>query len=177
MPAFRAALQGVRSDFVRVGLEVECDCNGDLTLPEEDRHGWDVLMGAIHWLPDHLPALTASDCARSFMHVAEKLVPQGIDVLAHPFRFFHQKGLGRPTGLYRPLAELLAAHGVKAEVNFHHNEPDPEFFRICIELGVQLTLGSDAHELREVGHLLPHLRFLAQLGHRLPEPPAARNQA
>jgi histidinol phosphatase-like PHP family hydrolase len=174
MLAFRAAMWRVRSDFVRIGLEVECDRDGGLTLPEEDRDGWDVLLGAVHWLPDRLPASTPAQCARSFMRVVEQLLLQGIDVLAHPFRFLRQRGFERPTQLYHPLAKLLAEHHVKAEVNFHNNDPDPEFFRICVEQGVQLTLGSDAHELREVGDFPPHLRLLERIGLPLPGMPAGR---
>ena len=55
-----------------------------------------------------------------------------------------------------------------AELNFHYNDPDPEFFRICREEGTRIVMGSDAHQLREVGDLQPHLRLLRQIGAPLP---------
>jgi hypothetical protein len=49
-----------------------------------------VILGAVHWLPDHLPADTPAEFEKSFMRVTEQLVTRGIHVLAHPFRIFHQ---------------------------------------------------------------------------------------
>jgi len=164
MDAYRSTMARFRSDFVRVGLEVDCDRDGGLTLLEEDRDGWDILLGAVHHLPSHLPARTLAQERSSFLHVVEWLLPQGLDVLAHPFRYFHRKGLPRPVELYRPMAKLLAAHGVAAEINFHTNEPDPQFFAICAEEGVEIATGSDAHALKEVGDMYPHLRLLEEIG-------------
>jgi histidinol phosphatase-like PHP family hydrolase len=153
-----------RCEALAVGLEVECDRDGKLTLLDEDRGGWDTLLGAVHWLPSNLPADTPARFAASFMTVTEGLVRQGVGVLAHPFRIFRQQHLPEPVELYRPVARLLRDHGVAAEVNFHHSDPDPEFFRICLEEGARIVLGSDGHSLHEVGDLQPHLRLLRQIG-------------
>jgi len=168
MPAFRSAMMRFRSPSLLVGLEVECDREGRLNLLDEDREGWDVLLGAVHVIPSSLPCRTAEERARSFMRIVEWLLRGGVDVLAHPLRLFEAKGLPPPRDMYRPLARLLRAHDTGAEVNFHNNRPDPEFFRICAEEGVRLTLGSDAHRLDEVGALQPHLRLLKQIGIPLP---------
>jgi histidinol phosphatase-like PHP family hydrolase len=88
----------------------------------------------------------------------------GIDVLAHPFRLFARGKMRVPTELYAPVAELLAEGGVAAEVNFHTHRPDPAFFEQCLERGVKLAMGSDAHAMWEVGHLHPHLDLLASRG-------------
>lgn len=164
MSAFRAAMAEFRSDRLRVGLEVEVDRNGDLTLLPEDRQGWDVLLGAVHWLPSSLTDRTAADRVKAFMTVTEQLIGHGIDVLAHPFRYFDQKQAPTPVELYRPLAKALKARNVAAEINFHFNRPDPEFFRICAEEGVRLVAGSDGHLLREVADLHPHARLLQEIG-------------
>ena len=162
--AFRSAMAGFRSASLAVGLEVECDREGKLNLLEEDRAGWDVLLGALHWLPSNLPSNTPAKFADSFMIVTEQLVSQGIHVLAHPFRIFRHEHIPIPAELHRPLARLLKEHGVAAEVNFHYNDPDPEFFRTCSEEGTRIVLGSDGHQLYEVGDLQPHLRLLRQIG-------------
>jgi putative hydrolase len=77
-----------------------------------------------------------------------------------------------------PVAELLARSGAAAEINFHNNEPDPEFIAICIERGVKIAFGSDAHALHEVGAFYPHLSVLREAAGRqdiadllLPKPP------
>jgi histidinol phosphatase-like PHP family hydrolase len=162
--AFRSAMAEFRSASLAVGLEVECDRDGKLNLLEEDRTGWDVLLGALHWLPSNLPSRTPAKFAASFMTVTEQLVSQGIHVLAHPFRIFQHEHVPVPAELHRPLARLLKERGVAAEVNFHYNDPESEFFRICREEGTRIVLGSDGHKLSEVGDLQPHLRLLQQIG-------------
>jgi len=77
-----------------------------------------------------LPEAYSGNVERGFMMVTEKLLQQGVKVLAHPFRFFRRHGMETPRHLFRPMAKLLAAYGVAAELNFHTNEPDPEFFRL-----------------------------------------------
>ena len=37
-------------------------------------------------------------------------------------------------------------------------------FELCLKKGVRLSLGSDSHNLYEVGFFLPHFRFLRELG-------------
>ncbi len=115
--------------------------------------------------------MTDDMCARAggttelaFMKLTESLVLSGIDVLAHPFRYFVRKKSPNPVHLYRPMADLLAAHDVAAEINFHTNLPDPAFFTICLERGVKIALGSDSHEPHEVGELGLHLDILRQAG-------------
>jgi histidinol phosphatase-like PHP family hydrolase/Icc-related predicted phosphoesterase len=162
--AFRSAMGEFRSASLMAGLEVECDRDGKLNLLEEDCAGWDALIGAIHWLPSNLPSNTPAKFAASFMTVNEQLVSHGVHAIAHPFRIFEQGRIPVPTELYRPLARLLRERKVAAELNFHYNNPDPEFFRICSEEGTRIVLGSDSHLLRDVGDLQPHLRLLRRLG-------------
>jgi len=126
---------------------------------EEDREGWDLLVGAVHMLPEAY----SENVERGFMMVTEKLLQRGVKVLAHPFRLFRRRGMEVPKHLFKPVAEMLAKYKVAAELNFHTNEPDPEFFRLCLEEGVPIALGSDAHALYEVGEFAPHIEFLRKL--------------
>ena len=171
MRAFKAEMARFHSSFIRIGLETEVDASGNLTLLDEDRDGWDVLLGAVHWLPPNMPCNTPAECEASFLRLVERMAAQDVDVLAHPFRFFLRNGLARPTGIYRDVARLLAANDVAAEVNVHANDPDPVFFRRCLEEGVRITLGSDAHYLTAVADLGPHLRFLESIGAPMPRTP------
>jgi histidinol phosphatase-like PHP family hydrolase/predicted phosphodiesterase len=170
MDAYRARVEPLRSERVGVGLEVEVDGAGGLTLLPEDAGGWDVLVGAVHVTPECLSA--RPDQARveaEFLRFTEILVRSEVDILAHPFRLFRRAGLRVPEELFAPVAELLAEGGVAAEINFHTNEESPEFVAMCVERGVKLALGSDAHGLWEVGALWSHLDLLA----RLSAPPEA----
>jgi histidinol phosphatase-like PHP family hydrolase len=97
------------------------------------------------------------------MEANEALLKNGVDILAHPFRYFLRNRLNPPTDLYKPLAQLLAASGTAVELNYHTNENDPLFFEICLEYGVPIALGSDAHHLAEVGAFGRHLSLLKEI--------------
>ena len=70
----------------------------------------------------------------------------------------------RPVHLYGIVADMLAASGVAAEVNFHTNIPDILFIEACLERRVKIALGTDSHALWEVGELMPHLSVLRKAG-------------
>ena len=69
-----------------------------------------------------------------------------------------------PASLFEPTVELLRENKVAAEINFHTNEPPPKFARLCLDRGVELSFGSDAHNLYEVGEFAPHLALLESCG-------------
>lgn len=156
-----------KKDNVLVGLEVDADYAGYPVLKPEDRQKADILVGAVHFLPEMRKTRRDPDrMADEFMRVLEKFVYQGMHILAHPFRVFRRAKLPPPTHLYDGTARLLKDANMAAEINFHTNEPDPEFFRLCIDLGVKLTFGSDAHNLYEVGEFALHLEFLKACGYK-----------
>jgi histidinol phosphatase-like PHP family hydrolase len=164
MAAYRREMEGLRSPRVGLGLEVELDADGRLTLLDEDRDGWEVLVGAVHSLRGvSNDGLSSQEAARRFMDETERIASLGIDILAHPFRIFRRSGRPAPADLQEPVAQLLAAHGVAAEINYHTNEPAPRFFERCLAHNVKIALGSDAHGLWEVGELSPHFALLRQI--------------
>ena len=60
-----------------------------------------------------------------------------------------------------PRQFFLFNTGVAAEINCHAGyRPNPEFFALCLKHGVKLSLGTDSHNLYEVGFIMPHLRIL-----------------
>ena len=166
MAKYRAEMEPLRSDFVGLALEVDCDARGGITLLEEDRVGWDFLIGAVHRVPGLDPGTASTgQVSRAFMDANEKILAHDVQVLAHPFRYFRRAGLATPKNLYRPLARMIAQSGTAAEINYHTNEPDAEFFGYCLEEGAQLALGTDAHSLVEVAEMQPHLELLRRIGY------------
>ncbi|MBA4388454.1 MAG: hypothetical protein C0404_10770 [Verrucomicrobia bacterium] len=166
-PAFRQQVCPLHSDHIFIGLEAEPAIDGrGLALFEEDRAGIDYLLGAIHNLDEKFGVqMSVQETDRQFMARTRQLVESGINILAHPFRYFPRlQKRTAPPDLYRPVADLLAAGGVAAEINFHQNVNDPEFFTICIERGVKIALGTDSHCLIDVADLRPHVDLLRQLG-------------
>ena len=134
-----------------------------MTLHDQDRPWPDVLVGAVHFLGGDLGAMPRARLISLFMKLNEGLLEAGVDILAHPWRTFRWAQQPIPTELFRPMVEALAATGTAAEINKHGNTPEPEFFAMCVERGVKIALGSDAHSLAEVGCLGPHLDLLRQV--------------
>jgi histidinol phosphatase-like PHP family hydrolase/Icc-related predicted phosphoesterase len=166
MAAYQQFAQKIRSPFVKIGLELDLYDNGKLLLaPEDAEFEWDILIGAVHFIQGFEHGHTSQAEAETlFLRDVERLVDHDIDVLAHPFRFFARNKFERPVHLYPVVAGLLADSGVAAEVNFHTNQPDPEFIRLCAEKGVKIALASDTHDLAEAGEFWPHVSLLKQAG-------------
>lgn len=151
-----------RTRFLK-GMELDVDSRANVVIKENVRERLDLTLGAVHVLNRDLPQ---EKKAEQFFLMAKSLIDNGIDVLAHPFRVFSWDGVGeKPEALFDPLVRLLKDHKVAAEVNFHRNRPDPVFTRKCIDAGVKIALGSDSHNLYEVGFFQPHLRFLREIGY------------
>ena len=149
----------------RVGFEVDADYHGNLVIDPADLGRAGFIMGAIHDLPELLDGeRDAEPAADEFLAILEKFAATGIDILAHPFRVFRRGGVATPERLFEPTVEILRRHHIAAEINFHTNDPSPEFVAMCIERGVSLVLGTDSHNLYEVGYFAPHLALLREIG-------------
>ncbi len=160
MSEFREKMLPLRDEFVRVGLEVELDADGQLTIRDEDRDWPDLLIGAVHWIPEYPDELNDTQLADAFMRASRGILESGVDVLAHPWRFFRRTKRQVPKGLYGELTDALAESGTASEINFHTNAPDPAFFAECIARGVKIALASDAHAMYEPGGFTAHLTLL-----------------
>ncbi|MGL1891650.1 MAG: PHP domain-containing protein [Spirochaetaceae bacterium] len=143
-------------DFVRFGVEVGVDFNGNLLIKDEDLKHFDFLLGSMHLLEDLTPEV--------FISILEKLLKKNIDVLAHPFRIFKRNGKELPEMLFKPTAKLLKQYNTAAEINFHTNEPPVAFIKECLKLGVKFSFGSDSHNLAEIGDFSYHINLLKEAG-------------
>lgn len=154
-----------RSNHIFAGLEVDADFSGNLIAEPADLERADIVLGAIHWMRElRTPQADSARARDEFLRTVDQLCRSGIAVLAHPFRIFRRSRQPIPTALFAPTIALLREHGVAAEINFHTNEPPPEFIAGCIEAGVRISFGSDSHALYEVGEFHPHLQLLADIG-------------
>ena len=164
MAAYRRFAAAQRGPGVRIGLEVDLMAGGELLLHPDDATGWDLLVGAVHEIDTVRKGTPQAEMERLFMRDLERLLTYPIQVLAHPFRIFTRHQMAKPEHLYREVAQRLARAGVAAEINFHTNQPEPAFLRACLDAGVRLALGSDAHRFEEVADFDPHLRLLREVG-------------
>ena len=158
MDEFIYYISKYRSEDVKIGLELDINRKGEIALRNEHLDLFDMFLGAVHNLPDHF-----DDVDRGFLWNIDVYCNYEIDILAHPFRIYKQKKLPRPTHLYSRVAKSLSKHGIAAEINFHTNEPDSEFFEICIENGVKVAFGSDAHKLTEVCSFEKNMKMLNEI--------------
>jgi histidinol phosphatase-like PHP family hydrolase len=165
MSRFFDSVAPFASQSVRVGLEVDCDSRGRPVLTEADAARTDILIGAIHALPGvDDPAVPTAELERTFLGLLGNFLKHDFDILAHPFRVFHRAGRPAPEGLFRPVVDLLRKTGTTAELNCHTETPPLQFYRICLDAGVRLSLGSDAHNLCEIGDFAYQLDVLRQIG-------------
>lgn len=166
MELYFEALAAAGIPPARRGLEVDCDFHGDPVIEDRDRARAGFLLGAVHWtrMSAAREPFDADVLAQQHLRAWSRFLSCGIDVLAHPFRVFSRNGGLPPDYLLAPLADLLAARGVAAEMNFHTQTPIPAFVQICLEKGVRLSLGTDSHRLSEVAEFWPHLQLLDALG-------------
>lgn len=169
MASYRQRVEPVRQregGYVRVGLEVELDADGKLTLHDDDR-GWvDLLIGALHFRPKQIDDAPPKQRDAWFLDACETLLAQGVDILAHPFRVL-ARFEESTDHLYEPLAAMLAETHTAAEINFHHtSRPTVGFVARCLERGVKISLGSDAHTLEVVGQFDRHLAVLREAAGR-----------
>jgi histidinol phosphatase-like PHP family hydrolase len=147
------------------GLEVDCCYDGSLLALQKHIRKVKYLLGSIHSLAAlQKPKPVMKEAEAEFLALTGKLTRSNIDILAHPFRVFTRKSMDAPQSLYDPVVKMLRKAGVAAEINFHTQTPDPEFYRRCLEAGVKLAFGSDAHNLYEIGEFTPHLALLKKCG-------------
>lgn len=135
-----------RDKGILLGLELDLNCNGILTVREEHLHAFDMFLGAVHYIPKKF-----NNIDKGFLWNIDVFGENKLDILAHPFRIYKRLKLPKPTHLYKKVAMSLSKYKIAAEINYHTNEPDLEFFRLCIDNGVKIAFGSDAHKLEEVG--------------------------
>ncbi|MBN2374970.1 MAG: metallophosphoesterase [Sedimentisphaerales bacterium] len=144
-----------------IGLEIDCDQHGRAMLDDADRSKFRFLIGSVHELSENLKPNPDFDtfCQQYLSHL-QYLINSGIKVLAHPWRIFRLAGLEPNEKIFKTALALLSKNNVAAELNFHHFDPPEQFVQMCLDAGVKLTLASDAHNLRAVGELWPHLQML-----------------
>ena len=164
--AYFDAMAPLRSGYLKVGIETDVAYNGAPIIRPADAERCDVRTGAVHDLPElRKPRPDPERCREEFLFLTRRVLETGPQILAHPFRVFRRAHQGVSESLFEPVCRLLREHNVAAEINFHTNQPSPDFIRMCIREGVRLALGSDAHNMYEIGEFAPHLALLRSMGY------------
>jgi len=165
MSKYFKALKKANIPSKAIGMEIDCDHQGRLILKNKHAGKVKFKMAAIHNLEEFSEYQPDQQKAYDeFLDKTEKFLQAGAKVLAHPFRVFSKTNQILDSSFYLSLAELLKKYSAAAELNFNHQRPRREFTKICLAQGVKISLGSDCHNLCQVGELNPHLDFLADCG-------------
>ena len=168
--------------FVREETDLRLGIEADFVPGREDRmgalldaHGWDYVIGSVHFLGEHAVDLDDhSDVwrherspdriwRRYFETLAEAAASGLFDVMAHP-DLVKVWGPGRPAPerdprfYYEPAVEAMAEAGVAIEVSTAGLRkpaaaiyPDRALLEMAVEAGIPVTLSSDAHLPGDVG--------------------------
>ncbi|HOG49281.1 MAG TPA: metallophosphoesterase [Lentisphaeria bacterium] len=166
LDAYLAEMAAAGIPAAWTGLEIDCRHDGTPLLAPADWERIPFRIGALHQMPSIHRRLDVSQetLRNEFLGLMERFLRYGFFSLAHPFRVFRRAKLPIPPGCFSPLVRMLKETDTAAEINFHTNEPPVEFFQECLNAGVKVTLGSDAHNLYEVGDFALHLDFLKRCG-------------
>ncbi len=158
-------LAGYRSANVLAGTEVDVAVNGELIFDPQCRERLDVLLGGIHWLPCVDGEFDSKTFLIQFMDFTMMLLESDIDILAHPTRIFRRRKLEIPREVVRPIVQRAKERGIAIEINSHsQRDPDEYFVRTCIDEGVKLAMGTDTHNIAEIGDFSYHRALLNRLG-------------
>lgn len=158
MDEFIDYISQYKDEDVLIGLELDINTSGKIALRDNHLNSFDIFIGAVHNIPERFNELD-----KGFLWNIDVYCDYKVDILAHPFRIYKQKKIPRPTHLYQRVAKALRDNGIAAELNFHINEPDLNFFKICIENGVKIAFGSDAHKLSEVCSFEQNIELLRSI--------------
>ena len=143
------------------GVEVDVAASGEIIMRSDLRDNVKLRIGAIHAMSDG-----GDHPGKKFIFLCRHLFEDAqVRILAHPFRIFAWSKIGAvPVDSFAELIALMKKYNVAAEINFHKNTPNPKFFQMCLESGVKIALGSDTHNLYELGFFNPHFDFLKSIG-------------
>lgn len=161
---------------VRVGVEVDVDPrHGDGRFIEQIPSDFRPVIAATHTYPESTMMWYSDESASTrtrrrllkkwFRWVTAAVQRQRVDVLAHPGIMLSREGPGvrfeaEMLDRFTDLFGVMRAQGVAFELNeqvkrkllsdqqqeTYHNLP-----ALAVELGVKLSVGSDAHELSQIG--------------------------
>ncbi|GAB6101465.1 PHP domain-containing protein [Thermococcus atlanticus] len=94
------------------------------------------------------------------------LQDENVDVIGHFGNVFPYIGYPEEEELMEVI-ELAEANGKAFEISSRYKVPELSFVKACIQRGVKLTLGSDAHMPRDVGRIGWSLKLLRKAGGRM----------
>jgi histidinol phosphatase-like PHP family hydrolase len=166
MPAMLQDIRLAREEAdipVLAGMEANvADGTGRIDVDGPILESLDIVVVGIHTLEE---AATPRDFAENYLKRATLAVDNDqVDVLAHPF-FLQEPLLPHlPLEDVKEFLRLAGDRGVAMEVNAKYKCPGADFISLCLQEGVKLSVGSDAHSVADVGRVDWPLAELGRAG-------------
>lgn len=173
---------------IKLGLEADFIPGAEAALAEIlSLYSFDYILGSVHFLgewafddPDRMDEYqnhSIDDLYVRYFRLVQQAARSGLfDIMAHPdlIKKFNFRPSFDLTSLYQETAAVFKEAGVCVEVNaagwrypVGEQYPAAAFLKICLDHGVPVTLGSDAHKPELAGEGLDRgAALLRRIGYR-----------
>lgn len=151
---------------IYLGFEAKAvDFQGTLDATDNMIATADFILGSVHRYPDgrggvlefsDLPLERALDLeCKTALGLLQNPV---VSALAHPTGVYTHHYGAFPESALRELLKTARASGKPFEINAKYNKDIKRTLELCREVGVTVSLGSDAHSVNDVGMVLQVVR-------------------
>ncbi|WP_461866359.1 PHP domain-containing protein [Thermococcus sp.] len=141
---------------VLAGIEANIFPNG-VDITDEMARMLDYVIASAHvWLEPG-----RADLYLKLIKIA--LQDENVNIIGHFGNLFPHIGYPKEEELME-IIELAEANGKAFEISSRYKVPELSFVKACIQKGVKLTLGSDAHMPKEVGRIGWSLKLFRKAG-------------
>ncbi|MEM3401693.1 MAG: PHP domain-containing protein [Candidatus Hadarchaeales archaeon] len=145
-----------------IGMEANiASDDGNLDIDDNIIRKLDFLIVGIHTLKTR----RLDEMAKEYLARATNcILTHKPDILTHPFFYHSDLFPYLPSEEVRNFVKLLAERKVAIEINIKYKAPNIELLQMCLEEGVLLSIGSDAHRVAEAGEIGWALEVLEKIG-------------
>lgn len=163
-PEFESEIQTARRKFSTINVFIGCETKtinerGSLDLSDDVRSRCDIVLGSVHRFPDgaggfiDFKTLSQKKMAEIEVNLSIGLLEYAtIDVLAHPgSMYYRQFSFDLPQHLMTKILEISLKRKIAVEINSSYIRDFRSFLKLCSQINPYVSIGSDMHELKQLG--------------------------
>ena len=136
---------------------------GSIDISDEIKKECDYIMGSVHRFPGEKGINQLSTISKyskkeaieiEFELSISALKNSDIDILGHPFGMTYSRYNTEPP--WKKLNELIITakkYNKAFEINSHYHKHPKNMIKKCLSVGTLISLGSNAHSIREIGKI------------------------
>lgn len=149
-----------------IGVEANAvSFSGDIELSPEMEKDVEFILGAVHRYPglegrktNELSAIEAIDL--EYRTLLGLIGGRKIDAIAHIGATCSKYCAPFPTNLTREIIRAATRNQIAVEINPVHNKPLLSYLEMCAEENAMIVMGSDAHNLKDVGLVVKEIKSI-----------------